>query len=100
MFEQSTTEKKESLESELAKVTKDRDLSMKKKDELTGILSQAAQALRSSLVVITVTDYGFGLYLSRSHCYFSTLTATHFLLDYSSYNNFVLNQDIIATSTG
>ena len=61
MFEQSTTEKKESLESELAKVTKDRDLSMKKKDELTGILSQAAQALRSSLVVITVTDYGFGL---------------------------------------
>ena len=72
---------------------------MKKKDELTGILSQAAQALRSSLVVITVTDYGFGLQLSRSHCYFSPLTATHFLVDYSSYNNFVLDQDIIATST-
>lgn len=46
-----TTENKESLETELAKVTKDRDLSMKKKDELTGILSQAAQALRDSLVV-------------------------------------------------
>lgn len=52
----STTEKKESLESELAKVTKDRDLSMKKKDELTGILSQAAQALRSSLVAPTVVN--------------------------------------------
>ena len=46
-----TTENKESLETELAKVTKDRELSMKKKDELTGILSQAAQALRDSLVV-------------------------------------------------
>lgn len=50
-FQQTTTEGKESLENELAKVTKDRDLSMKKKDELTGILSQAAQALRTSLVV-------------------------------------------------
>ena len=48
---QHTTETKESLENELAKVTKDRDLSMKKKDELAGILSQAAQALRASLAV-------------------------------------------------
>lgn len=39
------------METELAKVTRDRDLSMKKKDELTGILSQAAQALKSSLAV-------------------------------------------------
>ena len=51
LFQQNTTENKESLENELAKVTKDRDLSMKKKDELTGILSQAAQALRTSLMV-------------------------------------------------
>lgn len=50
-YQQRTTEDKESVENELAKVTKDRDLSMKKKDELTGILSQAAQALRASLVV-------------------------------------------------
>ena len=48
---QHTTETKESLENELAKVTKDRDLSMKKKDELAGILSQSAQALRASLAV-------------------------------------------------
>lgn len=48
---QNTTDTKESLENELAKVTKDRDLSMKKKDELAGILSQAAQALRASLAV-------------------------------------------------
>ena len=51
LFQQKTTENKESLENELAKVKKDRDLSMKKKDELTGILSQAAQALRTSLMV-------------------------------------------------
>lgn len=51
-----TTENKESLENELAKVTKDRDLSMKKKDELTGILSQAAQALRTSLMAPTVAN--------------------------------------------
>ena len=56
-YQQRTTEDKESLENELAKVTKDRDLSMKKKDELTGILSQAAQALRTSLVVC----FNFGL---------------------------------------
>ena len=48
---QNTTESKESLGNELAKVTKDRDLCMKKKDELAGILSQAAQALRASLAV-------------------------------------------------
>lgn len=51
-----TTDTKESLENELAKVTKDRDLSMKKKDELAGILSQAAQALRASLAPPTIVQ--------------------------------------------
>lgn len=45
-----TTEKKEYLDTELAKVVRDRDLAMRKKDELAGILSQASEALRSSLV--------------------------------------------------
>lgn len=61
IFWQTTTENKESLENELAKVTKDRDLSMKKKDELTGILSQAAQALRASLMVC----FTFNLFISN-----------------------------------
>lgn len=46
-----TTEKKEYLDTELAKVVRDRNLAMGKKDELAGILSQASEALRSSLVV-------------------------------------------------
>lgn len=46
-----TTEKKEYLDAELAKVVRDRNLAMGKKDELAGILSQASEALRSSLVV-------------------------------------------------
>ena len=58
---QNTTDTKESLENELAKVTKDRDLSMKKKDELAGILSQAAQALRASLAV----SYFFSSFMSN-----------------------------------
>lgn len=60
-----TTENKESLETELAKVSKDRDLSMKKKDELTGILSQAAQALRDSLVV-SLSSLKFSLLFLKS----------------------------------
>ena len=60
---QTTTENKESVENELAKVTKDRDLSMKKKDELTGILSQAAQALRTSLVVIHIFSFNISVYI-------------------------------------
>ena len=48
------SESKENLDHELAKVVKDRELAMKKKDELVGILSQAAQALKSSLLVRSI----------------------------------------------
>lgn len=44
-------ENKEGLKVELAKVKKDRDLVMKKKDELVGILSEAANTLKTSILV-------------------------------------------------
>ena len=42
---------KEGVEAELEKVRRDRDLVMKKKEELVGILSEAAKTLKTSLVV-------------------------------------------------
>lgn len=48
---QNINEERETADHELAKVKRDRDLAMKKKEELAGILTEAAGALKSSLMV-------------------------------------------------